>query len=110
MEEDGVGPKTWVGITPDGNVIVPKHNGDPEDLGHYSGYDNCESAPQPPSVQPLVPPAVPQKGWFKFNPPSKWRPIREWPGRMLRLPLMIMPFFGEPDEEHSHDPFDPVVA
>jgi RHS repeat-associated protein len=110
LKDAGVGPKTWVGVTPDGNIIAPKHNGDPEELGHYSDFENCESAPQPPSVQPLVPPAVPQKGWFKFNPPSKWRPIREWPGRMLRLPLMIMPFFGEPDEEHSHDPFDPVVA
>ncbi len=34
----GVGPRTWVGISPDDHVIVPDANGNAEDLGPWKDY------------------------------------------------------------------------
>ena len=39
---EGVGPKTWVGIDPDGNVWVPDFNGNGENLGGWQTW--AESA------------------------------------------------------------------
>jgi hypothetical protein len=36
---DGVGPKSWVGISPDGNIIVTNPDGTFENLGPWIGYD-----------------------------------------------------------------------
>ena len=43
---EGVGPKTWVGIDPDGNVWVPDFNGNGENLGGWQ-------LTGPPSTAPL---------------------------------------------------------
>jgi hypothetical protein len=40
MEEDGVGPASYVGISPDGDVIVSNLDGTAENLGSWKGYAN----------------------------------------------------------------------
>jgi hypothetical protein len=40
LVEDGVGPASYVGIAPNGDVIVTNPNGTAANLGHWGQYAN----------------------------------------------------------------------
>jgi hypothetical protein len=40
LREDGVGPSSYVGIAPNGDVIVTNPDGTAENLGPWTQYDN----------------------------------------------------------------------
>jgi RHS repeat-associated protein len=74
LKDEGVGPKTWVGIAPNDDIIVPKHNGDAENLGPYWDYVHCDGTPKYPNDSPILPQPNPSP-WPIESPPWWVYPI-----------------------------------